>query len=138
MPAPSPRLGLGVEPLRQALRTNAGGLHPRECVIGKTRPAIIAGWVPEDALERLRHDDPDHAGSRAFLFASAALRQAGENAAAPGSFQNPVGADVRRLTTQKDQRLLTSSPTIVSESPSAEFCSASPAGLGAFDDQGKH
>jgi len=109
-------LGLGVEPLRQALRTNAGGLRPRDRVIGKIRQAIIAGWVPEETVEQLCNNDPDHANSRAFLFAQAALRQAVEDAANPNSSQNPVGADVRRLTTQEDQRLLTSSPAIENKS----------------------
>ncbi len=74
-------LGAGVEPLRQALHTNAGGLLPRECIVGKTRQSIIAGWVPETAMEQLRRGDPAHAGSRAFLFAHAALGQAGRSAA---------------------------------------------------------
>jgi hypothetical protein len=49
-------LGLGLEPLRQALQTNAGGLRPRECVIGKIRQPVIAGWVPEATVEQLRSD----------------------------------------------------------------------------------
>jgi 3-oxoacyl-(acyl-carrier-protein) synthase len=76
-------LGLGVEPLRQALRTNAGGLRPRDCVIGKTRQSVIAGWVPEATVEQLcsRRETSSVSSSRAFLFAHAALREAGQNAA---------------------------------------------------------
>ena len=73
-------LGIGIEPLQRALPAGTSGLRNRECTVSKTRQAIIAGWVTGETLDQLRASDPGHAGSRAFLFARAALKQAGQNA----------------------------------------------------------
>jgi len=72
--------GRGLAPLHRAVATNASALQRRECEIGKTRPSVLAGFVPRDVLEQLRGADEFHAGSRAFLFAAAALREAVANA----------------------------------------------------------
>jgi 3-oxoacyl-(acyl-carrier-protein) synthase len=74
-------LGSGIEPLKRAVQTNASGLLPRDCVVGKTRQTIVAGWVPEATLDQLRAEDSSHADSRAFLFAHAALKQAEQSVA---------------------------------------------------------
>ncbi len=73
-------LGIGIEPLQRALQASTSGLRSRECTVGKTRQTIVAGWVTGETLDQLRAGDPGHAGSRAFLFARAALKQAGQHA----------------------------------------------------------
>ena len=74
--------GLGLGALQRAVRANASALQRRDCVVGKTRQPIVAGFVPEEIVEQLRATDAIHAGSRAFLFAAAALREAMANAGA--------------------------------------------------------
>jgi 3-oxoacyl-(acyl-carrier-protein) synthase len=74
-------LGLGIEPLARALRANASGLRPCERLAGQGYQSTVAGWVPEEVLEQLRAEDPDHADARAFLFAESALKQAEQSTA---------------------------------------------------------
>ena len=128
-------LGAGVEPLRQALRDNAAGLRPRECVIGKTRPAIVAGWVPEETLEKLRKENPAHAGSRAFLFAHAAVKQAVENAAGMVASVPPARRGFVLSTTKADiealETFLKSRGSGCESAPSSRLKQAQPAFLAA-------
>jgi 3-oxoacyl-(acyl-carrier-protein) synthase len=62
--------------LQRAVAANASGLQRRECLIGKIRQPVVGGFVPAEIVESLRAADAVHAGSRAFLFAAAALREA--------------------------------------------------------------
>jgi 3-oxoacyl-(acyl-carrier-protein) synthase len=90
-------LGLGIDPLRQALRSNASGLSRREHAVGRTTQSIVTGSVPDAALEQLRNDDSGLADSRVFLFARAALteaasgvfREGAENSARGGRAPHP-------------------------------------------------
>jgi 3-oxoacyl-(acyl-carrier-protein) synthase len=75
-------LGLGLEPLAQALRANASGLRPAEQLADRGYQSTVAGWVPPGALERLRAAQAGPDDARAFLLAHAALEQAGQNAPA--------------------------------------------------------
>jgi len=95
-------VGSGVEPLRQALRTNAGGLHARDCVVRKIGQSIIAGWVSETTLEQLRQKHPGHADSRAFLFAHAALKQSGQSMAGQLNSVPPTRRGLVLSTTKAD------------------------------------
>jgi 3-oxoacyl-(acyl-carrier-protein) synthase len=74
--------GPGLEPLLRAVASNSTALRPRECLIGKTSRPIVAGFVPDECVSQLQAADPEHADSRAFLFAVAALNQAAHDAAA--------------------------------------------------------
>ncbi len=74
--------GLGLAPLQRAVAANASALSRREILLGKTTQTIVAGFVPDEIVAQLRAADAVHADSRAFLFAAAALREAGENAGA--------------------------------------------------------
>jgi len=73
--------GLGMEPLQHAVAANASALQRRELVIGKTSQPIVAGFVADEIIGKLRAADAAHADSRAFLFTSAALKEAANNAA---------------------------------------------------------
>ena len=72
--------GLGLAPLQHAVAANASALQRRDCVIGKTRQSVVAGFVPEEIVESLRAADATYADSRAFLFAAVALRETVTNA----------------------------------------------------------
>lgn len=81
-------LGLGLEPLAQALHANTSGLRPGKGVSGQGGPDTVAGWIPEEVLGRLRAEDPARADARAFLLAHSALTQAADwelGAAVPGT-----------------------------------------------------
>jgi 3-oxoacyl-(acyl-carrier-protein) synthase len=123
-------LGSGIEPLRQALRTNISGLGPRDCAIGKTRQSVVAGWVPEAAGEQLRRDDPAHAESRAYLFAAAALAQAGRSAAGVLNSVPPARRGLVLSTTKAEIEALEKLIRHRSVSPAAQR-QIQPAGLAA-------
>jgi len=74
--------GLGLKPLQHAVAANVSALRPREGVPGKMPQPIVAGFVAAEIVESLRAGDALHAGSRAYLFAAAAAREAVDNASA--------------------------------------------------------
>ena len=74
--------GLGLAPLQRAVETNGSALQRREQTIGKTRHSVVAGFVPAEIVAEMQAADPFHAGSRAYLYAAAALREARDNASA--------------------------------------------------------
>ena len=69
-------LGLGVEKIAEAVRTNSTGL--RECprLAGKGYQSTVAGFVPDAVWRHLQERDPAHADAPAFLLAGAALHEA--------------------------------------------------------------
>jgi 3-oxoacyl-(acyl-carrier-protein) synthase len=71
--------GLGLAPLQRAVEVNGSSLQRRECQIGRARQSVVAGFVAEELMDQLRQADGFRAGSRAYLFAAAALREAVRN-----------------------------------------------------------
>jgi 3-oxoacyl-(acyl-carrier-protein) synthase len=69
-------LGLGIEPLASALRSNRSGLGCRARWEGRGYQSTVCGWVSEAVMAALRSDHQTQEEARAFLLARAALRQA--------------------------------------------------------------
>jgi 3-oxoacyl-(acyl-carrier-protein) synthase len=90
-------LGLGMELLEQAVRTNASGLRLCPRLAGKTYQSCVTGCVPDEIMAQLRERDPAHGDAPAFLLASAAVRQALRSCetigpASPASRPTPVAS----------------------------------------------
>ncbi len=95
-------LGVGVQPLAEAIPTNASGLRPAQRLAGKGYQSAVAGWVADEVWEQLRAQDETHRDAAAFLLARAALKEATLNAAA---FLAPIPLPRRALvlaTTKAD------------------------------------
>jgi 3-oxoacyl-(acyl-carrier-protein) synthase len=95
-------LGLGLEPLAEALRTNASGLRPSASQAGRGYQSIVGGWVPEELIEQLRTEDPSHADARAFLLTQSALIQAQTSVAARVQAVAPSRRGLVLSTTKAD------------------------------------
>ena len=71
-------LGLGLEPLEQALRSDAGGLRSCPRFEGAGFQTTVSGWVPDEVWASLKPGSSAPPDDRAFLLAQAALCQASQ------------------------------------------------------------
>ena len=91
-------LGLGLAPLVKAIESNGSGLRLCARFEGKGYQAMVCGCVPEEIVGQLQATNPAQADARAYLFATAAMRQALLDPATPGI---PPGRRALVLSTTK-------------------------------------
>ncbi len=95
-------LGLGVQPLVEAILYNASGLKPAERLAGKSYQSSVGGWIPENVWTELRGRDPTHADAGAFLLAKAAIEESALNTAATLEQVPPTRRALVLATTKAD------------------------------------